>query len=159
MEERIIKDINNLLTRLFQKMEEAGYEWDEEKKEFKKIKDEPDKCEGCNNAKGCVACVDGSEWAHIEEHNPAWSEEDENAIGMAIIALDDLYDEDSPDTTYGGYNLPFNKAAERLNSIKDKCTWKPSDKQMGALANACDGKILNLDYLNSLYQDLKKLKG
>jgi len=29
---------------------------------------------------------------------------------------------------------------------------------MEALANACDGKILNLDYLNSLYQDLKKLR-
>lgn len=37
MEERIIKDINNLLTQLFQKMKEAGYEWDAEKKELKKI--------------------------------------------------------------------------------------------------------------------------
>lgn len=37
MEERIIKDINNLLTQLFQKMKEAGYEWDAKKKELKKI--------------------------------------------------------------------------------------------------------------------------
>ena len=28
-----------------------------------------DKCQGCNNVKGCVTCVDGSEWAHIEEPN------------------------------------------------------------------------------------------
>lgn len=35
MEERIIKDINNLLTQLFQKMREAGYKWDAEKKELK----------------------------------------------------------------------------------------------------------------------------
>ena len=26
-----------------------------------------DKCDGCNNAKGCVTCKDGSEWAHYEE--------------------------------------------------------------------------------------------
>lgn len=26
-----------------------------------------DKCEGCNNVKGCITCVDGSEWAHITE--------------------------------------------------------------------------------------------
>lgn len=37
MEERTIKDINNLLTLLFQKMENAGYAWDAEKKELKKI--------------------------------------------------------------------------------------------------------------------------
>ena len=37
MEERIIKDINDLLTQLFQKMKEAGYEWDAAKKELKKI--------------------------------------------------------------------------------------------------------------------------
>ena len=37
MEERIIKDINNLLTQLFSKMKEADYEWDAEKKELKKI--------------------------------------------------------------------------------------------------------------------------
>lgn len=37
MEERIIKDVNNLLTQLFQKMKEAGYELDGEKKELRKI--------------------------------------------------------------------------------------------------------------------------
>lgn len=52
---------------LFQKMKEEGYEWNAEKKELKEIEDEPNKCEGCNNVKGCIACVDGSEWAHIEE--------------------------------------------------------------------------------------------
>ena len=27
----------------------------------------PDKCDGCNNYKGCIACVDGDNWAHYEE--------------------------------------------------------------------------------------------
>lgn len=32
------------------------------------LQNEPkDKCQGCNNVKGCIICVDGSEWAHIEE--------------------------------------------------------------------------------------------
>lgn len=34
------------------------------------IPEEPkDKCKGCNNVKGCITCVDGSECAHIEECN------------------------------------------------------------------------------------------
>ena len=37
MEERTIKDINNLLTLLFQKIKQEGYEWNSEKKELKKI--------------------------------------------------------------------------------------------------------------------------
>ena len=68
---------------LFQKMKEAGYEWDEIKKKLKTIEDEPNVCEGCNNAKGCVTCVDGSEWAHIEEAKSFWSEVDETAIHLA----------------------------------------------------------------------------
>ena len=28
---------------------------------------ESDKCKGCNNVKGCIACVDGDQWAHYEE--------------------------------------------------------------------------------------------
>ena len=56
----------------------------------KQVKQQPaNKCEGCNNAKGCVACVDGSEWAHIEEHNPAWSEEDEEMLRRCISATFD----------------------------------------------------------------------
>lgn len=37
MEKRIIRDINNLLTHLFQKIRESGYEWDAKNKELKKI--------------------------------------------------------------------------------------------------------------------------
>jgi len=59
-----------------------GYGW------FPNPTNPADKCEGCNNAKGCVACVDGSEWAHIEEHNPAWSEEDERMFDIIISDLE-----------------------------------------------------------------------
>lgn len=34
------------------------------------LQEEPkDRCRGCNNVKGCITCVDGSEYAHIEECN------------------------------------------------------------------------------------------
>jgi hypothetical protein len=50
MEERTIKDINNLLTQLFSKMHEAGYEWDETRLELKKIAsdnaEQDDRCLG-----------------------------------------------------------------------------------------------------------------
>lgn len=34
---------------------------------FELIDSLDDKCDGCNNVKGCVTCVDGSEWAHYED--------------------------------------------------------------------------------------------
>ena len=37
------------------------------------LQEEPvskDKCNGCNNVKGCVTCVDGSEWAHYHYEEP-----------------------------------------------------------------------------------------
>lgn len=95
-----------------------------------------------------------------KEQKPAeWSEKDEVAIKMAIIALEDIYDEHSPDDSYIGYDLPFNEAAKRLKalcpqpntvSIKDATKfgnleyergvkdglnqhWKPSKEQMSML--------------------------
>jgi hypothetical protein len=67
------------------------------------------------------------------EQNPTWSEEDEDAIKQAIIALEDMYDESNPLTCYSGYKLPFNKAAERLRSLKFQNQWKPSKEQVDAL--------------------------
>lgn len=74
MEKRIIEDINNLLTQLFQKMKEAGYEWDAEQKELKKI-----------------------------EQTPMWSEEDEVRLTSTIQKLEyakslDAYNEYGKDS-------------------------------------------------------------
>lgn len=120
----------------------------------------PNVCDGCNNVKGCVVCVDGSEWAHIEELNPAWSEEDEERLSDAIFFVRE-------------YQIPtrdkrlLNAAKETedwLKSLKERVqpqnTWKPSDKQMELLKEACDQhwEPDGLDPLYTLYQDLKKLK-
>lgn len=79
---------------LFAKMKESGYEWNTEKKELKKIEQKTSKyggyCEGCNNVKGCVTCVDGDQWAHYKEveQNPARSEEDEEMLDSIIDCID-----------------------------------------------------------------------
>lgn len=152
---------------LFAKMKEAGYEWDAEKKELKKIEDEPDKCEGCNNAKGCVACVDGSEWAHIEEHNPAWSEEDDSNLERAIWYIENpapMVVKDSMLVFWlkslkdrvgnfdDGYKVGFSAAKHNQ--------WKPSKEQMKALKKVilCPTSVVECGELNNLYEDLKKLR-
>lgn len=85
---------------------------------------------------------------------------DEDAIGMAIIALEDMYDPDEPNNTYAGYTMPFNKAALRLRVLKERCTWKPSDEQMEAMQKAlvdlCGKDEHNI--ITGLYYDLKKLR-
>lgn len=94
---------------------------------------------------GCYAFIEGNEIVIKKGEKPAWSEEDERTYRSIIYSF--------------VHNFPLViPQQEFVKSLKDRYTWKPSDEQMGALANTCDGKILNLDYLNSLYQDLKKLK-
>ena len=50
---------------LFRKMKVAGYEWNPTTKELVKVSEKADVCDGCNNYKGCVACIDGSEKARL----------------------------------------------------------------------------------------------
>ncbi len=47
--------------------------------------------------------------------------------------------------------------AERLKSLSLLHHWKPRRDQLVALESACKGHILNLDHLESLYNDLNKL--
>ena len=74
MEERIIKDINNLLTQLFQKMHDAGYEWDAEKKELKKIAQRMISAEAKEAMYGKPT---------------TWSEEDEKMRKKALLVISD----------------------------------------------------------------------
>ena len=96
-----------------------------------------------------------------KEQKPAkWSEEDEDAIEMAIIALEDMYDDSAPNDTYGGHNLPFNEAAKRLKSLRPQHHWKPSEEQMKHLHQVMIGwhpDTADCRALHSLYEDLKKL--
>ena len=88
-----------------------------------------------------------------------WSEEVEDAIGMAIIALEDMYDEYTPNTTYAGYDLPFNKAAEILESLKPQNKWKPSEEQILALRWVLNNIPYNKhkEEITGLLDQIKKL--
>ena len=64
-----------LMVRRIEALSDSRREWmerarrlEEHIKDLQKAQQKADKCLGCNNVKGCVTCVDGSEWAHIEEY-------------------------------------------------------------------------------------------
>ena len=86
-----------------------------------------------------------------------WSEEDEDAIAQAIIALENMDEHDG--SCYAGHYVPFGEAAKRLKSLRPQPHWKASVEQMAALKHAVneDFGVVDLDALDSLYNDLKKL--
>ena len=126
---------------LFQKMKEAGYEWDSEKKELNKIhvidegKAEMDYC--------FTKMMNG------EKVSSAWSEEDECYMGECIGAI----------ATKDGWSFEEKRKTKHwLKALKDRYTWKPSDEQLNTLKQAINAFPYETDYLELLYDDLKKLK-
>ena len=97
---------------LFQKIKDAGYEWDVEKKELKKI-----------------------------EQNPAWSEEDER-IRQCLIRDQEKALDDVRNDKYGHSEIisdlkeMYRERINWLKSIKDRYTWKPTKRQVEALMKA-----------------------
>ena len=102
-----------------------------------------------------------------------WSEEDEDAIEQAIIAIEDMRNSNEPGVGYVGHKLSFDVVIERLKSLHPQSHWKPSEKQMEALRCAVNDSIMQYDYnasqlkeevtrtysenLQSLLNDLNKL--
>lgn len=139
---------------LFQKMHEAGYEWDAEKKELRKIEQKPvvemitpEESLGVDSDtynKIVDECIYG-------EQKPAWSEDDEEIIIQIKDAVEDYFPTPVAD-----------KIKSRLKSLRPQNHWKPSDEQMDAINDAIDylggnTKIVR-KHLMSLYEQLKKLK-
>lgn len=95
------------------------------------------------------------------EVEPAWSEEDKNLLKISVENLTELKDRFGKD--YGRVGDCINW----LKSIKDRCTWRPSDEQMEAFENFVRGiweSCYDSPYENkakllySLLEQLKKLK-
>lgn len=152
---------------LFQKMKEAGYEWDAEKKELKKIEQKPAWSEEdemrFNNIFTLLEELPLSQnWLKSlkdrvqPQPRQEWSEEDENIKESIITGLEMLKDGASDKSLTALYN----KKIEWLKSIRPQSQWKPSEGQLEALKKACDKhwEPDGLDPLYTLYQDLKKLK-
>jgi hypothetical protein len=125
---------------LFQKMKEAGYEWNAEKKEPKKIK-----------------------------QNPAWSEEDEymiQALNTYIDAATTLAGMNH--ISFQSKSVIVEEIKTWLKSIKhrNKKQWKPSEEQMKAFeffirswgeSGAVIAQDSTYNQMRSLYEDLKKI--
>ena len=158
---------------LFQKMKEAGYEWDAEKKELKKVKKVPQKFMVGDTIKyngteykiteitpngykvyaltydeDAASLISFGAPAILVEQKPAeWSEEDEQMVEDILGAID---------TDYAASD--YHEMEDWLKSLKGRVqpqtTWKPSDEQMAQLKKYCpDNRPLT-----SLYEQLKKLK-
>ena len=143
---------------LMKAMADAGWEFDFEKKELKKIAQKPNDKEMKETLR--TEYEKGKADA-IAEFQKEWSEEDEETIGWLCIFLKE-------------YGYKFYKRNERnviswLKSLKDRvgceanCTtmWKPSEEQMMALRWVLNHIPYNShkEEVSGLLEQLKKLKG
>ena len=162
---------------LFAKMKEAGYEWDAEKKELKKIDNEEfygedygidslyhaqlileetlGKVDGYQSDDGILEhkCAISAVKQLAKQKPAEWSEEDEEKL-KAIISL--MKSNRAVDPFYDKMYLE-----KWLKSLKERHTWKPSDEQITWLYRAADisdkGSRMK-QVLNVLLEQLKKLK-
>lgn len=118
---------------LFQKMHEAGYEWDAEKKELIKIEQKP----------------------------AALSEEDVKALNRISTILVDASEVKNWWKEYRLIERDeMIRLNDFLKSLIDRYTWKPSDEQIEALESATENCAYS-EYqgcLRELIEQLKKLK-
>ena len=152
---------------LFQKMKEAGYEWDAEKKELNKIhvidegKDEMDYC--------FTKMMNG------EKVSSTWSEKDEGKLEEAICMIEAngnwVRSEDAvkdisnwlkslKDRVQPIHEYSDTERQEMFIKSQRPHFWKPTDEQMKALKYVAYHLMPDTNYrkeMFSLYNDLKKL--
>ena len=118
---------------LMKAMANAGYKWDAEKLELRKIEAE-----------------------ELTEQKSVWSEEDEKIFKAIIDDLD--IKEDEKRGLFCGWEWIYPKQAKDwLKSLKERYTWKLSDVQMDALENAVNDKWHDKSLLKELLEQLKQL--
>ena len=169
---------------LFQKMHEAGYEWDAEKKELIKIEQKPavvipkfrvgdtikckyddrqftiksvdlDKGTYTYTQESCGNDIDyADEDFELVEQKPAWSEKDNEHVNSLLKRLDGLCRKEFTTTRFA-----INDDENWLESLKERYTWKPSEEQMNTLEYYMHTLVCNehKEVLFGLYADLKKL--
>ena len=131
---------------LFKKMKEAGYTWDDEKKELKKIHVIDD---GKAEMDYCFTKMMAG-----EKVSPAWSDEDEKMCQETI----DWFEKKCFPYALEEEN-PASESIKWLKSLKGRITWKPSEEQMKTLEYYMHTLLAteHKEVLFGLYNDLKKL--
>ena len=170
---------------LFQKMHEAGYEWDAEKKKLRKIEQKPawngEDEAGFGNALWAIKqarsiAKDGNDMGNLwyaerwlksikdrvkPQPKQEWSEEDKKKQN-AIIGILDFQANKAPDRCCATDGFLLDELIDWLKSLKPQKHWKPSEEHMKALHDL--NLTGNISYagqgqvLIELYNDLKKLK-
>jgi len=155
---------------LFQKMKGAGYVWDAEHKQLRKIEQKPDEWhrEDEQNLNACLGYIPDEflrRWLqdiiHTKYDKTAWNKEDEKYSSYICAALDCYYRlRKDRNNTNGQEDLDKarNWLYNKLKSIRPSSQWKPSDEQMENLSRAFNSGTFRTSLLMSLYQDLKKLR-
>ena len=142
--------------RFFAAMHDAGYEWDAEKKELKRIEQNPIDCnEEYYNEElksALFTSLRDAREQYLREKNAAWSEEDMSKVQRICKYLNEA-------KKYYADITEVRECMDWLKSLEDRYTWKPSDEQMNDLKIAIDSFTFEKDYLQELYEDLKKLRG
>jgi len=170
---------------LFQKMKEAGYEWDAEKKEVKKIEENFFWSEDDENIRQWIisdinklhylkkksSIIANKEINWLKslkdrvQPKQEWSEEDEEmykeVLTNIIYAKNDLKVKECLGLSKRAMKA-FNWFSKRYKSLKPQNTWRPSDAQMASITCVVRNMKESACYdseLVSLLNDLKKLKG
>ena len=139
---------------LFARMKEAGYEWDAEKKELKKIDFNPDDLIEESHQQQADDLID-----MVTEKSAEWSEEDDDMLYKVTAVINRLCSEGKE---YVWSVNTLKKLFYWFKSLKDRVqhqsTWKPSELQMKALKETVDEHFdIDGGALWHLYEDLKKL--
>ena len=152
---------------LFAKMKEAGYQWDAEKKELKKIVQNFTSFERClkHIMEEAIECgdthnlkADAEMLLRVAHKHAEWSEEDENHVKSILSTIECCKAQFS---NVQAVAESYNADIDWLKFIKERYTWKPSEEQMKALAEALSlakncGEEFAFD-LRTLHEHLKKL--
>ena len=96
----------------------------------------------------------------VQPQKQEWSDVDKDILFRIINDLKFLRDDISKDTKYAVNIIDVEREINWLKSLRPQNNWKPSDRQMKALKEACDARWEpdGLDPLYTLWEQLKKLK-
>ena len=159
---------------LFQKMQEAGYEWLKETKELKKIEQKSAEWSEEDDimVRDILGWLPAKSRPEFNQRRVDWlkslknrvqskqefSEEDDIIISKINSVLNA---QECWDGATGIKMNPYKDALDWLKSLKQRCTWKPSDEQITVLELASKYERVfthkQIDILIDLKEQLKKL--
>jgi len=156
---------------LIQAMFNAGYTFDFEKKELKKIEQKPawsekEKNEMFSDIITAIRAYYKCEREDLIEYfknthlcpKQEWSEEDEKMRAAVLQLITDSEKENCWNCVYcNDKEIYFSDIISWLKSLRPQKQWKPSEEQMDALNDVISSRDIKYDVLSELWKDLKQL--